>query len=108
MLLTAIFIVRQRSRAVSEGALPSELVPPGEAFDLWPQPHHRDGHPNARREGVVIDGGTRDLDELSDDTSEGLPVFARFFNPVGPPWLDAENNVPIRVGRDAHRRRDDF
>ena len=48
--------------------------------------------------GVIIDGGTRDLDELSDDTFEGFPVFARFFDPVGPRWLDAEYNVPIRVG----------
>lgn len=48
--------------------------------------------------GVIIDGGTRDLDELSDDTFEGFPVFARFFDPVGPRWLDAEYDVPIRVG----------
>lgn len=48
--------------------------------------------------GVIIDGGTRDLDELSQDTFEGFPVFARFFDPVGPRWLDAEYNVPIRVG----------
>jgi regulator of RNase E activity RraA len=48
--------------------------------------------------GVIIDGGTRDLDELSADTFEGFPVFARFFDPVGPRWLDAEYNVPIRVG----------
>jgi regulator of RNase E activity RraA len=48
--------------------------------------------------GVIIDGGTRDLDELSADTFEGFPVFARFFDPVGPRWLDTEYNVPIRVG----------
>lgn len=48
--------------------------------------------------GVIIDGGTRDLEELSADTFEGFPVFARFFDPVGPRWLDAEYNVPIRVG----------
>jgi 5-oxopent-3-ene-1,2,5-tricarboxylate decarboxylase/2-hydroxyhepta-2,4-diene-1,7-dioate isomerase len=48
--------------------------------------------------GVIIDGGTRDLEELSEDTFEGFPVFARFFDPVGPRWLDAEYNVPIRVG----------
>jgi regulator of RNase E activity RraA len=48
--------------------------------------------------GVIIDGGTRDLDELSDDTFEGFPVFARFFDPVGPRWLDTEYDVPIRVG----------
>ena len=48
--------------------------------------------------GVIIDGGTRDLEELSADTFEGFPVFARFFDPVGPRWLDTEYNVPIRVG----------
>lgn len=48
--------------------------------------------------GVVIDGGTRDLDELSAGTFEGFPVFARFFDPVGPRWLDVDYNVPIRVG----------
>jgi regulator of RNase E activity RraA len=48
--------------------------------------------------GVIIDGGTRDLEELSRDDFEGFPVFARFFDPVGPRWLDTEYNVPIRVG----------
>jgi len=48
--------------------------------------------------GVIIDGGTRDLEELSEDMFEGFPVFARFFDPVGPRWLDTEWNVPIRVG----------
>ncbi len=48
--------------------------------------------------GVIIEGGTRDLEELSEDTFEGFPVFARFFDPVGPRWLDTEYNVPIRVG----------
>lgn len=47
--------------------------------------------------GVIIDGGTRDMDELSEDTFQGFPVFARFFDPVGPRWLDTEYNVPIRV-----------
>ena len=47
--------------------------------------------------GVIIDGGTRDLDELSEDEFAGFPVFARFFDPVGPRWLDVEYNVPIRV-----------
>jgi len=48
--------------------------------------------------GVIIDGGKRDLSELSADAFKGFPVFARFFDPVGPRWLDAEWNVPIRVG----------
>ena len=29
--------------------------------------------------GVIIDGGSRDLIELQDDTFNGFPVFARFF-----------------------------
>ena len=48
--------------------------------------------------GVVIDGGTRDLDELSADTFAGFPVLAKFFDPVGPRWLDVDYNVPIRIG----------
>ncbi len=48
--------------------------------------------------GVVIDGGTRDLNELSEDTFAGFPVLARFFDPIGPYWVDAEYNVPIRFG----------
>ncbi|MFQ5790014.1 MAG: RraA family protein [Acidobacteriota bacterium] len=48
--------------------------------------------------GVIIDGGTRDFQELSADTFKGFPVLARFFDPVGPRWLDTEYNVPIRVG----------
>ncbi len=49
--------------------------------------------------GVIIDGATRDQDELDSDMFEGFPVFARFFDPRGPEWLDTEWNVPIRVGR---------
>ncbi len=48
--------------------------------------------------GVIIDGGTRDLEELSADPFEGFPVFARFFDPIAPLWWDTEYNVPIRVG----------
>ncbi len=48
--------------------------------------------------GVIIDGGTRDLAELSDDPFAGFPVFARFFDIHGNTWVGTEWNVPIRVG----------
>ena len=48
--------------------------------------------------GVIIDGGTRDLAELSADKFAGFPVFARFFDIHGNTWVGAEWNVPIRVG----------
>ena len=48
--------------------------------------------------GVIIDGGTRDLTELSTDLYAGFPVFARFFDPEAPRWLSVEWNSPIRVG----------
>ena len=48
--------------------------------------------------GVIIDGGTRDLAELSGDQFAGFPVFARFFDIHGNTWVGTEWNVPIRVG----------
>ena len=48
--------------------------------------------------GVIIDGGTRDLAELSRNQFTGFPVFARFFDIHGNTWVGAEWNVPIRVG----------
>lgn len=48
--------------------------------------------------GVVIDGGTRDLAELSEDQFADFPVFARFFDIYGNTWVGTEWDVPIRVG----------
>lgn len=48
--------------------------------------------------GVVIDGGTRDLAELSEDKFADFPVFARFFDIYGNTWVGTEWNVPVRVG----------
>lgn len=48
--------------------------------------------------GVVIDGGTRDLAELSEDKFADFPVFARFFDIYGNTWVGTEWDVPIRVG----------
>ena len=48
--------------------------------------------------GVIIDGNTRDLAELSADKFTGFPVFARFFDIHGSRWVGTEWNVPIRVG----------
>jgi len=48
--------------------------------------------------GVIIDGGTRDLAELSDEPFKDFPVFARFFDVNPARWVGAEWNVPIRVG----------
>ena len=48
--------------------------------------------------GVIIDGGTRDLAEISGNRFAGFPVFARFFDIHGNTWVGTEWNVPIRVG----------
>jgi len=49
-------------------------------------------------EGVIIDGGTRDLAELQGEEFAGFPVFARFFHAKGAQWSNVEFNAPIRVG----------
>ena len=49
--------------------------------------------------GVVIDGGTRDLAELSEDKFADFPVFARFFDIYGNTWVGTEWNVPVRVDK---------
>ncbi len=48
--------------------------------------------------GVVIDGGSRDLAELSSATFLDFPVFARFFDVRTTSWLGAEWNAPVRIG----------
>jgi len=49
--------------------------------------------------GVVIDGATRDLAELSGKVFKDFPVFARYFHVSGSTWLGAEWNLPIQIGR---------
>ena len=49
--------------------------------------------------GVIIDGGSRDLIELQDDTFNGFPVFARFFDVHTTSWLGVEWNAPVRIGQ---------
>ena len=49
--------------------------------------------------GVIIDGGSRDLIELSADDYDGFPVFARFFDVQTTSWLGVEWNAPVRIGR---------
>ena len=48
--------------------------------------------------GVVIEGATRDQNELNGEEFEGFPVYARYFDPRGPEWLGVSWNVPVRVG----------
>lgn len=48
--------------------------------------------------GVIIEGATRDQDELDGTEFDGFPVFARYFDPRGPEWLNVAWNVPVRVG----------
>ena len=48
--------------------------------------------------GVIIDGGTRDLAELQGDEFDGFPVFARFFDIQVSRWFGVDYNAPIRVG----------
>ena len=48
--------------------------------------------------GVLIDGATRDLAELTGEAFKDFPVYARRFHVSGGTWLGAEWNLPIRVG----------
>ena len=48
--------------------------------------------------GVIIDGGSRDLAELTSDTFDGFPIFARFFDVQTTRWLGTEWNAPVRIG----------
>ena len=48
--------------------------------------------------GVIIEGATRDQNELNGEEFEGFPVYARYFDPRGPEWLGVSWNVPVRVG----------
>ena len=48
--------------------------------------------------GVVIDGGSRALAELTSETFRGFPVFARFFDVETTSWLGAARNTPVRIG----------
>ncbi|MBU23220.1 MAG: hypothetical protein CL476_08995 [Acidobacteria bacterium] len=49
--------------------------------------------------GAVVDGGGRDLAELSDPSFAGFPVFARYFTAVVSQWQGVDWNVPVRIGR---------
>ncbi|MDZ4728517.1 MAG: hypothetical protein SH820_01045 [Xanthomonadales bacterium] len=49
-------------------------------------------------EGAIIEGGSRDLLELENESFAEFPVFTRFFDIDTSKWLGAEWNVPIRVG----------
>ena len=48
--------------------------------------------------GVIIEGATRDQNELNGEEFDGFPVYARYFDPRGPEWLGVSWNVPVRVG----------
>ena len=48
--------------------------------------------------GVIIDGGTRDLAELQGEAFAGFPVFARFFDIQVSRWFGVDYNAPIKVG----------
>ena len=48
--------------------------------------------------GIIIDGGTRDLNELSRDEFKDFPVFARFFDIKVSSWYGMDYNAPIRIG----------
>lgn len=48
-------------------------------------------------QGAVIDGGGRDLGELSDPSFADFPVFVRYFDIVNTSWIGAEWNVPVRI-----------
>ena len=49
-------------------------------------------------EGIIIDGGSRDLAELEQESFADFPVFARYFDIDTSKWLGAEWNVPVRIG----------
>jgi len=48
--------------------------------------------------GIIIDGGSRDLAELEQESFADFPVFARYFDIDTSKWLGAEWNVPVRIG----------
>ena len=48
-------------------------------------------------EGAIIDGGSRDLAELEQESFADFPVFARYFDIDTSKWLGAEWNVPVRI-----------
>jgi len=47
--------------------------------------------------GVVIDGATRDLAELSQPEFRDFPALVRHFHVSGARWLGAEWNIPVRI-----------
>ena len=47
--------------------------------------------------GAIIDGGSRDLAELEQESFADFPVFARYFDIDTSKWLGAEWNVPVRI-----------
>jgi regulator of RNase E activity RraA len=49
--------------------------------------------------GAIVDGGSRDLAELSDPGFADFPVFARYFTAVVSQWQGVDWNVPVRIGR---------
>jgi 4-hydroxy-4-methyl-2-oxoglutarate aldolase len=48
--------------------------------------------------GAIIDGGSRDLAELSEASFSDFPVFVRYFDIDTSKWLGAEWNAPVRIG----------
>jgi len=48
--------------------------------------------------GVVVDGGMRDLTGLQDDRFAGFPVLHRFTDPHTTLWLGVEYNAPVKIG----------
>lgn len=49
--------------------------------------------------GAIVDGGSRDLAELSDPSFADFPVFATYFTAVVSEWQGTDWNVPVRIGR---------
>jgi regulator of RNase E activity RraA len=47
--------------------------------------------------GAIIDGGSRDLAELRQESFADFPVFVRYFDIDTSKWLGAEWNGPVRI-----------